>query len=111
MEDWIGRQETIKAIEQLNIPEDMCVFEILSHITLAIETLPSAQAERKKGRWLPVRGCDGGYWVCSSCKNPTEAFAANVLYKYCPFCGADMRKQKLQYGDEDTSQGGLMSAT
>ncbi len=46
MDDVISRQATIKAIEQLNIPEDMCVFEILSHIMLAIATLPSAQSER-----------------------------------------------------------------
>lgn len=45
MNDLISRKAAIEAIEQLNIPEDMCVFEILSHIQLAIGTLPSAQRE------------------------------------------------------------------
>ena len=47
MSDLIGRQDAIDAIEQLVIPEDMCVFEILSHIELAIGTLSSAQ------QWIP----------------------------------------------------------
>lgn len=48
--------------------------------------------ERKRGAWLP----DGqfGFWVCSSCKFPSEASAANLLYKYCPVCGADMRGEE-----------------
>lgn len=54
-----------------------------------IENLPKVQP--KHGKWLPDNRCGGGYWVCSSCKHPTEAFAADVLYKYCPFCGVDMR--------------------
>ena len=43
MNDLISRQAAIDAIDRLNIPEDMCVFEILSHIELEIGTLPSAQ--------------------------------------------------------------------
>lgn len=55
-----------------------------------IDDQPTVEPERKKGEWLP----DGkfGFWVCSSCKFPSEASAANLLYKYCPVCGADMRK-------------------
>ena len=48
--DLIDRQQAIDAIEEQDIPEDMCVFEILSHIELAIGTLPSAQPEQK---WIP----------------------------------------------------------
>ena len=43
--DLISRQAAIDAIEKMNIPEDMCVFEILSHIEVEIATLPSAQPE------------------------------------------------------------------
>ena len=46
MDDLISRQATIDAINRLDIPEDMCVFEILSHIELEIGNLPSAQQER-----------------------------------------------------------------
>ena len=51
MDDLISRQAAIDAINRLDIPEDMCVFEILSHIELEIGTLPSAQPEQ---RWIPV---------------------------------------------------------
>lgn len=61
---------------------------------LLIKDLPSAQPERKKGRWLPDNIPGGGFWVCSCCKFPSEAFAADVLYKFCPNCGADMRKAR-----------------
>lgn len=43
--DLISRQAIIDAIQKLNIPEDMCVFEIISHIEVAIATLPSVQPE------------------------------------------------------------------
>ena len=45
MSDLISRQAAIDAIDRLDIPEDMCVFEILSHIELELGTLPSAQPE------------------------------------------------------------------
>ena len=44
-QDLISRQAAIDAINRLDIPEDMCVFEILSHIELELGTLPSAQPE------------------------------------------------------------------
>ena len=43
--DTISRQAAIDAIDRLDIPEDMCVFEILSHIELELGTLPSAQPQ------------------------------------------------------------------
>lgn len=122
-DDTISRQAAIDAVcmEWCNVKHQDCKHQFddekddyywCDGCETVLRTLPDLPSVLpKRGRWLPVKRCDGGYWVCSSCKNPTEAFAANVLYKYCPFCGADMRKQKLQYGDEDTSQGGLMSAT
>ena len=45
MNDLISRQAAIDAINRLDIPEDMCVFEILSHIELELGTLPPAQPE------------------------------------------------------------------
>ena len=52
MDDLISRQAAIDAINRLDIPEDMCVFEILSHIELELGTLPSAQPEQ---RWIPFK--------------------------------------------------------
>ena len=56
-------------------------------IHLVRDIAPSA--ERAEGEWLPDN-IDGGFWVCSCCKFPSEAFAANKLYRYCPRCGAKM---------------------
>lgn len=39
-EDAISRAEALKAINEMDIPEDMCVFEIKSHIGVKIGVLP-----------------------------------------------------------------------
>ena len=57
-------------------------------IKAMLETLPSVQSERKKGRWNPDDG--NAFWVCSACGFASEAFSADILYKFCPNCGADM---------------------
>ena len=62
----------------------------LMYIWKNLMDLPSAQPSRKTGKWLPDNRPDGGFWVCSSCGFPSEAFAADVLYKFCPNCGAKM---------------------
>ena len=56
------------------------------------KTLEEAKQERT-GRWLPDNRPGGGFWVCSCCKFPSEAFAADKLYKYCPVCGARMEEK------------------
>ena len=76
-----------------------------------LKALPSAQPERKKGRWIPVDsysafGGDEATWMahgnpvafyyCSECKE--EAYAGEdgepLLTNYCPNCGADMRGEQ-----------------
>ena len=47
MSDLISRQTVLDAIQRLNIPEDMCVFEIMSHIEVVIATLPPATPQPK----------------------------------------------------------------
>ena len=44
-DDLISRKMAIEAIENMDIPEDMCVFEIISHIEVELSILPSAQPE------------------------------------------------------------------
>ena len=50
MDDLISRQAAVDAIEKMNIPEDMCVFEILSHIEVEIATLPTIQSQSTMGQ-------------------------------------------------------------
>ena len=61
MSDLISRQAAMDAINRLDIPEDMCVFEILSHIELEIGTLPSAHPE-------DCDTCKHGYFGDDQCE-------------------------------------------
>ena len=66
-------------------------------LELFLHNLPSAQIERKKGKWIKNEGRFG--WHCSECK--VDNYYAYVLNsetgkndlqdRYCPNCGADMR--------------------
>lgn len=48
--------------------------------------------EPKRGEWKEWIDCEGEvFWKCSACGQASEASAAGILYKFCPFCGADMR--------------------
>ena len=47
-------------------------------------------APSKEGKWVADNPKDGGFWVCSNCGFPSEAFAADMLYKFCPNCGCAM---------------------
>lgn len=49
-----------------------------------------AEPERKKGTWKPDES-GNVYWICSVCGFASEAFGADILYHFCPSCGADMR--------------------
>ena len=101
MNDAISRQAAITAIQKAYADTEggMDKLAVWKNVGLTnalhiMQDLPSAQPEQKKGRWLPDNRPGGGFWVCSCCKFPSEAFAANVLYKFCPNCGADMRGEQ-----------------
>ena len=52
-----------------------------------IEELPSAQPERKKGKWIlhtEIKGFPD--WICTECGG-----SGRDDYCFCPNCGADMR--------------------
>lgn len=34
-----------------------------------------------------------GFWICSACGFVSEASAADMLYKFCPNCGARMDRK------------------
>lgn len=84
------KKETEKAIKQ----DDRVGAFWLGYFAGLVLKQPTVQPERKMGRWIPDNRPSGGFWVCSECKFPSEAFAANVLYKFCPNCGADMRGEQ-----------------
>ena len=61
-----------------------------------INKLPSAQPERKTGRWIPD---NTDYYrtkfICSACGEseevPTTGFGYGTMWDYCPMCGAKMK--------------------
>ena len=87
-DEYISRQAAIDAINRLDIPEDMCVFEILSHIELELGTLPSAQPERIRGRWIEKPHVHGVAY-CSLCDYELHTNDTN----FCPNCGAKMDEE------------------
>ena len=107
MKDIIYREDAIMAVE-----------EALQNIFVEpkglgekiINPLPSA---KRTGKWELC----GNHHLCSECDewaltkwDEDECDEVDVLTDFCPSCGADMREQKLQNGDNGTLQSGLMSA-
>jgi len=89
MNDLISRQA---AIDEL----DKGAWGVEWDKTLAktmIESLPSAQPERKTGRWIPVTNGRGGH-ECDLCHNyaPSWQTGEEHLTDFCPNCGAYMRE-------------------
>lgn len=41
-----------------------------------------------------------GFWICSHCGFVSEASAANMLYKFCPVCGALMEGKDGDHNDK-----------
>lgn len=58
----------------------------------ALSRVPSAEPERKKGKWtIEYSGSTPYKFCCTNCK------AHHVsLYHYCPTCGADMRGNEYE---------------
>ena len=102
-DDLIKRQDAIDAI--LDLSDFVSVIELFEYVedhdlrdsrsggiidTInAVLLLPSAQPERKTGRWEEYLK-EGLRWKCSECGSRFD-----FPFDFCPHCGADMR------GDQD----------
>lgn len=101
MDDVISRQEVIDALDKHLQKTDVPVSYpgIISALTEWLNELPSAQAERKKGKWIygeSEAGNDGYY--CSKCGNfvpwKYDEYDIDFIkeFLFCNKCGADMRE-------------------
>lgn len=119
MSDLISRQDVIKAVFGSNLSACMAYgrseegMAIANELIQAIKNLPSAEPERKKGKWEQIYIKHGGYTCdkrtlmaresayCTACraivpelKNISRGDSkyrtiCNV-FKFCPNCGARM---------------------
>lgn len=56
------------------------------------EQLPSAQPERKRGKWIDYAN---SHCECSVCHTKWSYFQNEVeCFEFCPNCGADMRGEQ-----------------
>ncbi len=62
-----------------------------------LKALPTVDAVPVRyGHWKEDTG-GYGFWICSACGFVSEASAADMLYKFCPVCGARMDGKDGQY--------------
>lgn len=97
MDDLISRQAAIDAFlteltkrERKNLLHTWSTVEVKYFVVDMLEKSPSAQPERKKGKWKR-RIVDSGYnadWICSECGYRVKTDFVN--YNFCPHCGAKM---------------------
>ena len=91
MNDLISRQAAIAEIARWigYIDEDMIL-----RIQAGLKKLPSAQPERKTGRWIPHEDEDGEYYgdKCSECGEWYVMPYGKT--NFCPNCGANMRGEQ-----------------
>lgn len=95
--DCISRVEALKMIDDINIPEDMSVFEIKSHIGVEIGTLPPATPKRKVGEWIKKNNDYFDWYECSECGYGSDGEMkynrlCDVRTKFCPDCGSQNLK-------------------
>ena len=67
------------------------VYEDYKKMRNYIESLPSVQTERKKGKWIWQGSISEGCWVCSECKHKFYQGYGNE--NFCQNCGSDMREE------------------
>ena len=115
MSNLISLEAAIEALEQIRyalweidipsptVPEYIehheqvqSVMKRIDEIREKMERLPSAEPERKKGKWEYLQ-YDGnqriGNWHCSVCRNILIFGGITHEHaKFCPNCGADMRE-------------------
>ena len=97
MQDLISRQAAIDALDKRfdSIPMEQTA-EILL-LRKDLRNLPSAQPERKTGKWIrhdEIKNVYGG--ICIECSECGEKYVVQHILdeKYCRNCGADMRDEQ-----------------
>ena len=96
MSDLISRQAAIDALRVAywddkiqSAKDDPCIVDAMTDWAIRqVKALPSAQPERKKGKWI-LKPNIYGVAYCSECDYELHTNNTN----FCPNCGADMRDE------------------
>ena len=100
MNDLISRQAAIDAFDGVKVDEGRCTEydtgynDGIDFAVSKLSVLPSAQPERKTGRWIPHEDEDGEHYgdKCSECGEWYVMPYGKT--NFCPNCGANMRGEK-----------------
>ena len=110
MNDLISRQAAIDALnecrERTERSEEFAGLKIAVGVMRA---LPSAQPERKKGKWIKKMRITktkeyvsyDPEWYCANCKTKYEPYMARNV-NFCYVCGTDMRGEQDGESKTDT---------
>ena len=101
--DLISRQNLMEQLHELcdkqcphNEPTKAigacCAFCFIDDVIKMVQQLPSAEPERKMGKWIPVDVGDCCY-RCSECGFIRDAYLLDVGC-YCPQCGLPMKGEQ-----------------
>ena len=94
--DLISREDAIRWVKTECNPygKPTLDFESGKKVIEHLEQMPSAQPERKTGRWIPHEDEDGEHYgdKCSECGEWYVMPYGKT--NFCPNCGADMRGEQ-----------------
>ena len=95
MKDLISRQWLVECMDEGWIKFDTEKDEN-RFIHLVRDIAPSAQPERKKGKWIEVNDAYNRIsGRCSACGWEAHMYEDDVVgMPFCPSCGADMREEE-----------------
>jgi membrane protease subunit (stomatin/prohibitin family) len=92
-DDLIKRQDAIDAADRSDYlglaVED--VKKVTDEVVKELKRLPSAQPERKNGKWIDDECSEFYYANCSECGYQIDVHAERGYFNFCPNCGCDMR--------------------
>ena len=82
--DWYHQDKNLKMVHGANDEEHQAWYKS-EDVYKAIDSVPSAYPERKKGGWVIKKD----FMYCPSCFEGFDKIYLND-YKFCPYCGAKM---------------------
>lgn len=103
-QDAVSRQDAIKTAHLPTIED--AGYEVIRLDDIL--TLPSAQPEPKRGKWIKMSDADGDYYCCDQCWEELPRYMTEIpswdrpyphkqsidKTDFCPNCGADMRGEQ-----------------